>query len=225
MPEPAIADLRAFILGNTRLRAVAHVPELRLHVAEESVPLWQRTEEELGRMGVPAPFWAFAWAGGQALGRYILDHPWLVAGKRVLDLGSGSGLVAIATAMAGGVPVVASDIDPFAEQAIALNAEANGAYVEVLMQDLLGLAAPRERRYDLILVGDLFYEETMAARVLSFLDRHAALGTDVLIGDPGRSYLPRPRLAQRCEYHIPVSRDLEDQDIKRSSVWALVAPA
>src|SRR5262245_46888864 len=220
------ASIAQFIRANTRLEPVAHVPEIALHVADETVPLWRRTEPELAARSLPAPFWAFAWAGGQALGRYILDHRHAIAGRRVLDLGSGSGLVAIAAAKAGAAPVIACDSDPFAEQAIALNAHANEVYVEVLRRDPLGDRAPRAPRYDLILVGDLFYEQETAERALTFLERHAAVGTQVLIGDPGRTYLPRARLRKCHEYSIAVTRELEDGDIRRTAVWTLAgAPA
>ena len=219
------ADRKAFIRTNTRLKPVPHVPEIMLHVADEAVPIWQKTEAELEAIGLPPPYWAFAWAGGQALARYVLDHPDMVRGKRVLDLAAGSGLVAIAAARAGAAPVVAAEIDAFAEHAIALNAEQNGAYIEVLIQDLLSdlldRPAPRQPRYDVILVGDLFYERTTAERALGFLDRHRAVGTQVLIGDPGRTYLPRERLERLAEYSIPVIRDLEDLEIKRTAVWVL----
>ncbi len=216
-----IPDRKAFIRANTRLAQVPHAPEISLYVAEKSVPIWQKTEEELNEMGLPPPYWAFAWAGGQALARYVLDHPASVAGKRVLDLGAGSGLVGIAAARAGASPVTAADIDAFSEAAIALNAEANGAYVDVLVLDLLDHPAPQAARYDVILVGDLFYERDTAARALAFLERHAALGTHVLIGDPGRAYLPKERLMKLAEYSVPVTRELEDLDIKRTTVWAL----
>jgi predicted nicotinamide N-methyase len=222
--SPAFAAGRDFVRANTRLRPVPHVPEIRLHLADESVPLWHKTEDELGAIGLPPPYWAFAWAGGQALARYVLDNRDLVAGARVLDLASGSGLVAIAAALAGGAPVVAAEIDPFAEPAIALNGEANGVYVDVLLQDLL--AAPAQPgRYDVILVGDLFYERDTAARTLAFLEAHAAHGTRVLIGDPGRTYLPKDRLTQHIEYSVPVTRELEDFDIKRTAVWSLTGRA
>jgi len=215
-----IADRKAFIRANTRLKPVPHVSEISLHVADESVPIWQKTEEELDAIGLPPPYWAFAWAGGQALARYVLDHPEIVAGQRVLDLGSGSGLVAIAAAMAGAV-VAASDIDPFTESAISLNMEANNVYVDVLVRDLLNDAPPLGTRYDVILVGDLFYERDTAARAVVFLDRHTAVGTRVLIGDPGRTYLPKQRLTRLAEYSVPVTRELEDLEIKRTTVWEL----
>jgi predicted nicotinamide N-methyase len=215
------ADRKAFIRANTRLKPVPHVPEIMLHVADEAVPIWQKSEVELEAIGLPPPYWAFAWAGGQALARYVLDNPALVRGRRVLDLAAGSGLVAIAAAQAGAAPVVAAEIDAFAEHAIALNAERNGAYIEVLIQDLLDRPAPRQPRYDVILVGDLFYERDTAERALGFLDRNAAAGTQVLIGDPGRTYLPKERLERLAEYAIPVIRDLEDLEIKRTAVWRL----
>jgi predicted nicotinamide N-methyase len=215
------ADRKAFIRTNTRLKPVPHVPEIMLHVADEAVPIWQKTEAELEAIGLAPPYWAFAWAGGQALARYVLDHPAIVRGKRVLDLAAGSGLVAIAAARAGAAPVIAAEIDALAEHAIALNAEQNGTYIEVLIQDLLDRPAPRQARYDVILVGDLFYERDTAKRALDFLDRHTAVGTQVLIGDPGRTYLPRERLTQVAEYSIPVTRDLEDLEIKRTAVWNL----
>jgi predicted nicotinamide N-methyase len=217
-----IPDRKAFIRANTRLKAVPHVPEISLHVADAAVPIWQKTEEELDRMGLPPPYWAFAWAGGQALARHILDHPAIVAGRRVLDLASGSGLVAIAAARAGAAPVIAADIDAFTEAAIALNAEANDVYVEIVVQDLLDHVASPAPRYDVILVGDLFYERDTAARALGFLDRHRTTGARVLIGDPGRTYLPKERLTRLAEYSVPVTRELEDLEIKRTSVWELV---
>jgi len=217
-----IPDRKAFIRANTRLKPVPHVPEILLYIAEESVPIWQKTEEELNAMGLPPPYWAFAWAGGQALARYVLDHPREVAGQRVLDLAAGSGLVGIAAAMAGASPVTAADIDAFTEVAIALNAEANNAYVDVIVLDMLDHSAPTEPRYDVILVGDMFYERDTAARALAFLDRHAATGTRVLIGDPGRTYLPKDRLTRLAEYSVPVTRELEDLEIKRTTVWELI---
>jgi predicted nicotinamide N-methyase len=216
-----IGDRKAFIRTNTRLKPVPHVPEIALYVADESVPIWLKTEEELDAIGLPPPYWAFAWAGGQALARYVLDNPPAVAGKRVLDLASGSGLVAIAAAKAGAAPVIAADIDAFTESAVALNAEANDVYIEVLVQDLLDQPAQDAPRYDVILVGDLFYERDTAARALAFLDRHAAAGTRVLIGDPGRAYLPKDRLRRLAEYSVPVTRELEDLEIKRTTVWEL----
>src|SRR5438045_2175721 len=191
-----IPDRKAFVRANTRLKPVPHVPEISLYIADESVPIWLKTEEELDAIGLPPPYWAFAWAGGQALARYVLDNPDTVAGKRVLDLAAGSGLVAIAAAKAGAAPVIAADIDAFTEAAVAFNAEANDVYIEIIVQDLLDRPAQSASRYDVILVGDLFYERDTAARALAFLDRHAALGTRVLVGDPACTYLPKARLAR-----------------------------
>jgi predicted nicotinamide N-methyase len=219
-----ISDRKAFIRANTRLRPVPHVPEISLHVAEESVPIWRKTEEELGAMGLPPPYWAFAWAGGQALARYLLDNPKSVAGLRAIDLAAGSGLVGIAAAKAGASVVTAVDIDAFTEAAILLNAEANDVYVDVTVQDMLDYPAPEVPRYDVVLVGDLFYERDTATRALAFLDRHAAAGARVLIGDPGRTYLPKERLRQLAEYSVPVTRELEDMEIKRTIVWELTYP-
>ena len=216
-----IADRKAFIRANTRLKPVPLVPEISLHVADEAVPIWQKTEKELDAMGLPPPYWAFAWAGGQALARYVLDNRAAVANLRVLDLAAGSGLVAIAAALAGAAPVVAADIDAFTDPAIALNAVANDVYIEVVTDDLLDRPAPRAPRYDVILVGDLFYERDTAARALAFLDRHAATGARVLVGDPGRTYLPTNRLSRLAEFSVPVTRELEDLEIKRTTVWAL----
>jgi len=216
-----LSDPRAFILSQTRLRPVPLVPEIVLHVADESVPLWQKTEQELGAQGLAPPYWAFAWAGGQALARYVLDHADLVRGARVLDLAAGSGLVGIAAAKAGAAPVMAAEVDAFAEAAISLNAEANAVYLDVVIADLLDQPAPPGRRYDVVLIGDLFYERDTARRALAFAHRHAATGTQVIIGDPGRAYLPRERLVKLAAYAVPVTRELEDQDIKCTSVWRL----
>ncbi|WP_239025036.1 class I SAM-dependent methyltransferase [Rhodoligotrophos defluvii] len=212
--DPAARE--AFIRDNTVLLPVPHVPALRLHLAHEALALWSKTEEELGEMGLPPPFWAFAWAGGQALARYILDNPVLVRDKRVLDFGAGSGIVAIAAAMAGAAAVTAAEIDGYAEIAIRLNARANGVDVTTDARDLLSLA---REPYQVVLAGDVCYERPMAERVIAWLDGYAAEGAVVLIGDPGRSYLPRDRLEKLIEYQVPVSRDLEDAEIKRAAVW------
>lgn len=211
----AIADPLAFIRAETRLRPVPLVPEIALHVADEAVPLWQRTEEELGEMGLPPPFWAFAWAGGQALARYVLDHPETVKDKRVLDFASGSGLVGIAAMTAGAAHVTAADIDAFALAAITLNAEANAVAVTPDGADLIGT----DGGWDTVLAGDIFYERDLAARVFAWLGGLAARGATVLIGDPGRTYLPKDRLALLAEYNVPVTRELEDAEIKRTRVW------
>jgi len=210
-----IADPVAFILAETRLRPVPHAPEIKLHVADEATELWQKTEEELGEIGLPPPFWAFAWAGGQALARYILDHPETVRGRRVLDFASGSGLVAIAAMKAGAAEVTACDIDPFAIAAIGVNAKANGVAVIPLAADIVG----QDREWDTVLAGDICYEQDLAARVIDWLLALSNRGATVLIGDPGRSYLPKDRLESLAVYEVPVTRTLEDADIKKSSVW------
>ena len=205
-----------FILANTKLLPVPLVPEIRLYVAEESLAIWRQTEEELGRMNVPPPWWAFAWAGGQALARYVLDNPARCAGRSVLDLGAGSGLAGIAAVKAGAARVLAADTDPFASAAIALNAAANDVALEATRDDLLS-AAPSG--CDLILVGDLFYERALAERVLAFLQAAVQQGAAILVGDPRRSYFPGECFTQVAEYSVPVTRDLEDMEIKHTSVW------
>ena len=214
----SILDRAAFIRANTSVMAPPLVPELRLHLAHEAVPLWQKTEEELGEMGLPPPFWAFAWAGGQALARHVLDHPEIVGGKRVVDLASGSGLVGLAAMKAGAARVLAADIDGFSLEAIRLNAALNGAELDVTGENLLDRPAPP---CEVILVGDLFYEKDLAARVFSWLAEAESRGIVTLIGDPGRSYLPREKLVKLGEYKVAVTRDLEDSEIKLTSVWRL----
>jgi predicted nicotinamide N-methyase len=215
-----IADPVAFILAETRLRPVPHAPEIMLHVADEATELWQKTEEELGEIGLPPPFWAFAWAGGQALARYILDHPEAVRERRVLDFASGSGLVAIAAMKAGAAEVTACDIDPFAIAAIGVNAHANGVAVTPLATDIVG----QDQGWDTVLAGDICYEHDLAARVIEWLLALSNRGATVLIGDPGRSYLPKDRLESLAVYEVPVTRTLEDSDIKKSSVWRFRQP-
>ncbi|MGB3864954.1 MAG: methyltransferase [Xanthobacteraceae bacterium] len=212
-----ISDRTAFIRANTRLRAVPLVPELSLHIADEAVPLWRKTEDDLGAMGLPPPFWAFAWAGGQALARYVLDHADWVRGKSVLDLASGSGLVGIAAMKAGAREVCAADIDSFACAAIAINADVNAVTLSVIADDLL--ARPDRGGWDVILAGDIFYERDTAERVFAFLSWHAERGATVLIGDPGRAYLPTAHLAKLAEYRVAVTRELEDNTIKHTAVW------
>lgn len=213
-----ILDRARFIRENTTLMSPPLVPEVQLYLAHEAVPLWQKTEEELGEMGLPPPFWAFAWAGGQALARHVLDHPEIVQGKRVIDLASGSGLVGIAAMKAGAARVLAADIDAFSVEAIAINAETNGVSVEATVRDLLDQPA---EACDVVLVGDLFYEKGLAAKVFAWLEEAEGRGILTLIGDPGRSYLPREKLTKLAEYKVQVTRDLEDADVKLTSVWRL----
>ena len=212
------AERVAFIRANTELLPVPLTPEIRLHLAHEAVPIWQKSEDELGEVGLPPPFWAFAWAGGQALARHVLDHPELVHGKRVIDLASGSGLVAIAAMKAGAKSVLAADIDAFATEAIVINAALNGVEVAATSADLLALQAPE---CDVILVGDLFYEQYLAEKCLIWLSTARQAGIEALIGDPGRSYLPKDKLTRIADYAVPVTRDLEDAEIKKTSVWRL----
>ena len=212
-----ISDIPAFIRENTCVLAPSHVPEIRLYLADDAVALWEMTEEQLGEMGLPPPFWAFAWAGGQALARYLLDHAEIVRGRSVLDVASGSGLVAIAAMRAGAASAVAVDIDVFAADAAMLNAELND--VVIATSDVDPVGTPTEA--ELILVGDLFYDRDLAPRVLEWLIAMERDGKQVLIGDPGRAYLPRDKLEQVAAYDIPVTRALEDAEVKRAAVWKL----
>jgi predicted nicotinamide N-methyase len=209
---------RDFILANTKLLPVPLVPEIKLHLAEESLPIWQKIEAELEVSNIPPPYWAFAWAGGQALARYVLDHASLVAGRHVLDLGSGSGLAAIAAAKARAGAVQAAEIDAFAIAAITLNAEANGVTVMTIERDLL---ADTQASAEVLLVGDLFYEKALAERTLAYCEQAQAHQALVLVGDPQRSYFPRHRFEPLAEYAVPVTRELEDSEIKRTAVWRL----
>jgi predicted nicotinamide N-methyase len=205
-----------FIRANTEKLAPPLVPEITLRLATEVVPLWKKTEEELEEMGVPPPYWAFAWAGGQALARYILDNPDIVAGKRVLDIGSGSGLVGIAAMKAGAQAVTAADIDAFAIAAILLNAQDNGVMLKTATCNLIGGHAP----WDVILVGDLFYERPLAESLLAWL---RPLTCAVLMGDPGRTYFPTTGVEKLATYSVAVSRDLEDREIRETCVYRLLA--
>ena len=218
MINPSLEGRRAFILENTRLQTPPHTPELELHLADEITPIWRMTEEALAEIGLPPPFWAFAWAGGQALARYILDNPEVVAGKRVVDFASGSGIVGIAAMRAGAAHVLAADIDGFCGAALSLNATANGVAVDFTDANLLDAPAPAA---DVILAGDICYEKPMADAVMAWLATARALGTSVLIGDPGRSYFPRSGLTRLAEYQVATTRELEDQEVKKTSVWTL----
>lgn len=210
-----LTDRASFIVGHTRVLSPPHTPELRLHLADEATALWLKTEEELGEIGLPPPFWAFAWAGGQALARYILDHPDVVADKWVVDFASGSGIVAIAAARAGARRVDASEIDPFALAAIDLNAALNGVTLAPVSGDIVG----QDRGWDVALAGDVSYEQEMAGRVTDWLERLSRRGAAVFVGDPGRTYLARDRLSPIAEYRVQVSRALEDCEIKKTHVW------
>lgn len=212
---PPLRNPGAFIKANTVAMSPPLVPEVRLHLAHEASPLWERTEEELGATGLPPPFWAFAWAGGQALARYLLDNPQTVSRRTVLDFASGSGLVAIAAIKAGAATAEASDIDPLARIAIAMNAAANSVRVRTVAADLIGA----DRGWDVVLVGDAFYEKPLADRLPPWLSRLANRGATVLVGDPGRAYLPLSGLEVCSTYEVPVTRALEDAEVKKTRVW------
>jgi predicted nicotinamide N-methyase len=203
-----------FVRANTRLAPVPFLPELVLHQAEEPIELWERTE--VAGVEQPPPFWAFAWAGGQALARYVLDRPELVSGRAVLDLATGSGLVAVAAARAGAGIVTANDIDPLSLAAAEANAAANGVPVRLVEGDLLSSGFPDA---DVILAGDVCYSREMTARVLPFLRRAAGRGALVLLGDPGRAYLPIDGMIHRATYEVPVLESLESVPVRRTSVW------
>jgi predicted nicotinamide N-methyase len=202
-------DRRRFVRTHTALRRPEIVPEIELHLADDIVALWKVTGED-----TPPPFWSIAWLGGQALARYVLDHPETVRGRRVLDLGSGSGLVAIAAGLAGAAHVLAADVDPFCETAIGLNAAANDVSVDVTLDDLLVREPPDG---DVVLAGDVWYEREMAERVMAWLARSRA---QVLLGDSGRAYLPQAGWAEVSAYDIPTTRDLEGVESKRVRVFS-----
>ena len=219
MIEPTPEGRRAFVAANTRLQRPPHTPELELCLADEITPIWRMTEEALEAIGLPPPFWAFAWAGGQALARYLLDHPEIVAGQRVIDFASGSGIVAIAAMKAGARRVLGADIDLFCEAAVGLNAERNGVAVDFTHENLLDQPPPAWA--EVILAGDICYEKPLAERVMAWLGAARAAGATVLIGDPGRSYFPRVGLTKLAEYQVPTTRELEDMEVKKTAVWAL----
>jgi predicted nicotinamide N-methyase len=206
----------AFVRAHTRLGVAPHVPEIRLHLAEDAFDLWERVEAQVGRSGLAPPFWAFAWAGGQALARYVLDNPGLVDGKHVFDLASGCGVVAVAAAKAGAARVTANEIDQFAIDAIVLNAEANEVEVGTVLGDVLDDDADGA---DVVLAGDIFYDKAMTVRVMPFIRRALARGATVLVGDPGRTHLPRELFDEVIRYQVPVPKALEDAEIKSTVVW------
>jgi predicted nicotinamide N-methyase len=204
------------IRDHTVLGTAPIVPEVSLHLADEPIALWEHTERDRGGAQLPPPFWAFAWAGGQAVARYVLDNPDLVRGKRVLDVASGGGLVAIAAAIAGAAATTAVEIDPLAVAAIARNAEANHVEINIVLEDVLDGAGGDA---DVVFAGDVFYSREMTARMLAFVQRARARGAEVLIGDPGRAYLPKDHLDQVAVYDVPTPTELEDGPIKKTTVW------
>ncbi|MGH7031455.1 MAG: class I SAM-dependent methyltransferase [Stellaceae bacterium] len=212
-------DPLLFVRRNTAIAAPPLVPEIRLYLATEITPIWQASEASLAQGDVPPPYWAFAWAGGQALARYLLYHPERVAGRSVLDFGSGSGLVAIAAAIAGAGPVLAAEIDPFAAAAIAANAALNGVAVEVTTADISDAALAH---CDIVTAGDVCYERDMTQRAISWLRQRAEHGSVVLLGDPGRTYLPETGLREIARYTVPTSRELEDRDSRDGIIYAVL---
>ena len=212
-------DPESFIRANTALGSPPHVPEIRLHLADEAHELWLKTEDELDALGLPPPFWAFAWAGGQGLARHIIDNPELVKGKSVLDFASGSGLVAIAAKLAGAAHVTAADIDPWSATAARLNAAANDVAFEFSHSDVAGT----DSGWDVVLAGDVFYDQAMATLIQPWFSSLARRGALVLIGDPGRSYCPHKEMQLLATYQVPVTRALEDSEIKRTSVFRYTA--
>ncbi|WP_282607537.1 methyltransferase [Pelagibius sp. Alg239-R121] len=219
---PDLTKETQFVRANTALLTAPLIPEIRLFLASEISPIWQATEEELAAKNLPPPFWAFAWAGGQALARYLLDHPAKVSGKRVLDFASGSGLQAIAAMQSGASRVEAVDIDRFAVAALCLNAKENGVKIDVALEDYIG----RENAgWDLVLAGDVCYEEPMASRTITWLRMLAASGATVLLGDPSRSYLPKSGLERVISYAVKTTRELEDTDVRNAIVWQVSAEA
>jgi predicted nicotinamide N-methyase len=213
----AARPLESFVLANSTLRPVPLVPEVSLHLADDAFSLWEQVERVLGQPDQPPPFWAFAWPGGLALARFLLDHPEHVAGRRVLDLGSGSGLIAVAALLAGASSAHASELDPFATAAIGLNAAANGVCVAVT-GDVLGGAGEGA---DVVLAGDIWYERRLAARAAGLLGRASARGAGVLVGDIGRAFLPRTLMREVASYDVPVIAELEGADVKRVLILTL----
>jgi predicted nicotinamide N-methyase len=213
---------RAFVLRQTRLRPVPGLEEIRLHLADEVLPLWHAVQLETDDPDAALPYWAFAWAGGLAIGRYLREHPEAVAGRRVFDLASGSGLCAIAATQAGAASVTGADVDPFAHVAMVLNARANGQRVTVVRRDVLDEEPPE---VDVILAGDCWYDARLAERVLPWLQRARNRGIDILVGDPGRRYLPTHELVELAVYDVRTTTELEDLDLKQGRVYALRSAA
>jgi len=208
-----------FVASQTVVSRAPLVPEVALHLASEITPIWQATEAWLAEQNIEPPFWAFAWPGGQALARAVLDNPALVAGKRVLDFAAGCGIAAIAAAQAGAVLVEAAEIDPLALAAVRLNAALNGVSVATPPGDVVGAPC----RWDVIFAGDVCYEAPMTAHIMPWLRGLAAAGAEVLIADPGRAYLPKAGLAPIARYTVPTTRELEDRDSREVTIHRLAA--
>jgi predicted nicotinamide N-methyase len=210
----------AFVRAHTVVASTPLLPEIRLHLASEITPLWQASEASLEAQGVAPPYWAFAWVGGQALARYVLDRPQSVRGRRVLDFAAGSGIAGIAAVKAGARHVTASELDPLALAALALNAAENGVRLSICSEDLMQGAA---RGWDVILAGDVCYERPMAERVAAWLAAAAREGALVLLGDPGRAYLPRAGLVELTRYTVATTRELEDRESREVRIYRLDA--
>lgn len=210
-------EREAFIRANTRLMPPPLVPEIQLHLAHELVPIWQMTEEQLEAQGLPPPFWAFAWAGGQALARYVLDHPHTVQESHVLDFGAGSGLAGIAAAKAGAASVAAADIDAFSIAAARANAHANGVTLSFTMEDIIG----EDRGWDCVLIADMCYERALSARILAWAQGMVRRGALVLLGDPQRTYFPKEAVEALAVYEVQTTRELEDREIRKTGVFRL----
>lgn len=207
---------RDFIISGTELASPSACPEIRLHLATAITPLWQASEAYLHGKNLAPPYWAFAWAGGQGLARYVLDLPWLVRERRVLDFAAGCGIAGIAAALAGALVVEAADVDPVAAAAIGLNAESNGVAIDVMAEDLTDSVGGD---WEVILAGDVCYERPMTERCMPWLQARAAAGALVLLSDPGRAYLPDKGLVRLTEYVVPTSREIEDRDTREVVIY------
>jgi predicted nicotinamide N-methyase len=209
---------RAFVLRHTALRPVPALPGISIHLTDDVLAVWHALQVETGDPEAALPYWAVAWGGGQAVARHLQEHPEVVAGRRVYDLAAGSGLVAIAAAHAGAARVEANDVDPFAAAAIALNARANRSRIDVSLRDALDDPPPDA---DVVLTGDAWYSAELADRVLPWLRRVSAAGIDILVGDPGRAYLPTDELEEVATYDVRTTSDLEDLRFTDARVFRL----
>jgi len=216
----AIRDRETFIKAHTALARPPLTPEIPLWLATEATAIWEASEAFLEETGLASPFWAFAWPGGQALARYVLDNPETVRGKRVLDFGAGGGLAAIAAMVAGATEAVGADLDATAEAAMAVNAAENGVRVAAFIGDATALD-PGE--FDVILAADVCYERGPAAATTAWLNKAAGAGAAVLLADPGRTYAPTAGLQLLASYDTPTSRELERAEVMPTSVWRVVA--
>lgn len=211
-------DKKTFILANTSPLPCLNIPAIKLYQANEVHDLWHNTQTQMDEMDLPPPFWAFAWAGGEALSLYILQHPEIVKGKRVLDFASGSGLVGIAAKKAGALSVVANDIDPFACTAIALNAALNKVSLTIENDDLVG----KNGSWDVILAGDVFYDKTMSRNLVAWFQLIDKRKTTILAGDPGRAYLPHEYVSEKSTLRLAVSKVIEETSFKDVKIWQFV---